>query len=516
MGDYILQMKSINKSFGPIHVLKDVNINIKKSEIHALCGENGAGKSTMMKVLSGVYPHGTFEGDILYEDEKCTFSNIKDSENKGIVIIHQELALIPELSIAENIFLGNEKAKHGIVDWDATHIRAKELMNIVGLYRNTNDKISSLSVGEQQLVEIAKALSKDVKLLILDEPTSALNEDDSENLLLLLQELQKKGLTSIIISHKLNEVTAISNTITIIRDGEAVEVLSKDKGEIDENAIIRAMVGRSLDNRYPVHTPNIGEITFEVKNWNVDHPSQADRRVIDDVSFNIRKGEIVGIAGLMGAGRTELALSVFGKAYGKFVSGTLIKDGEIINIKRPKDAINNGIAYVSEDRKHAGLVLSDNINRNISMASLGNFSKRGIMDNDKEIANSENYRKKLNIRTPSVFQITENLSGGNQQKVVLSKWLTTTPDVLFLDEPTRGIDVGAKYEIYSIIQEMAREGKSICVISSELPEILGICDRIYTLSEGRITGEVLKEDADQEKLMTLMTREKKGKQHAEI
>lgn len=386
-------------------------------------------------------------------------------------------------------------------------------MNIVGLYRSTSDKISSLSVGEQQLVEIAKALSKNVKLLILDEPTSALNEDDSENLLILLKELQKKGLTSIIISHKLNEVTAISNTITIIRDGEAVKVLDREKGEICEDAIISSMVGRSLDNRYPESIPNIGDISFEVKNWNVDHPSQEGRRVIEDVSFNIKKGEIVGIAGLMGAGRTELALSIFGKSYGKFVSGSIIKDGKELNIKKPKDAINNGIAYVSEDRKSAGLVLMDTINRNISMASLGKFSKRGVMDDDKELINSQQYKKKLNIKTPSVFQRVGSLSGGNQQKVVLSKWLTTGPDILFLDEPTRGIDVGAKYEIYTIIQEMAEAGKSICVISSELPEILGICNRIYTLSEGRITGELLRKDADQEKLMTLMTREKKGNGH---
>ena len=513
MNDFILKMEHINKSFGPIKVLKDVNISVKKGEIHALCGENGAGKSTMMKVLSGVYPHGSYEGTIEYKGDVCTFSGTKDSEAKGIAIIHQELALIPELSIAENIFVGNEKHKYGVIDWDATHQRAKELLNIVGLYLKTDRLVKTLSVGEQQLVEIAKALSKDVELLILDEPTSALNEDDSENLLLLLQELQKRGLTSIIISHKLNEVTAISNTITVIRDGEAVAHLEKDQGDINEEAIIKAMVGRSLDNRYPEFEPSIGDVKFEVKNWNVYHPTQTDRLMLDDVSFNIRQGEIIGIAGLMGAGRTELALSLFGRSYGTKISGEIIKDGKKLHLSKPNDAIQEGIAYVSEDRKSAGLVLIDTINRNISMASLKKFARLGVMDVDKEADNSQNFKKKMNIKTSSIYQKTENLSGGNQQKVVLAKWLTTNPDVLFLDEPTRGIDVGAKYEIYTIIQKMAAEGKSICVISSELPEILGICHRIYTLSEGRITGEIKREDANQEVLMTLMTKEKKGNKH---
>lgn len=511
MSETILEMKDINKSFGPVHVLKDVNITVNKGEIHALCGENGAGKSTMMNVLSGVYPFGSYDGDILYNGEICKFNGIRDSEAKGIAIIHQELALIPQLSIAENIFMGNEKQKNGIIDWDETHRESKKLLDLVGLDQPSDKIVSRLSVGEQQLVEIAKALSKDIKLLILDEPTSALNEDDSENLLELLVGLKHGGLTSIIISHKLNEVTAVSDTVTVIRDGESIKRLSKEKNEISEEEIIKSMVGRSLDNRYPTFEPDIGEVGFEVKNWTVNHPTQIDRVILDNVSFNIRKGEIVGIAGLMGAGRTELALSIFGKSYGNHVSGEVIKDGKVINIKNTKDAINEGIAYVTEDRKHAGLVMMDTINRNISLASLDKFSKRGTMDVDKEIHNSLDYKKKLNIRTSSVFQNVENLSGGNQQKVVLSKWLTTSPDVLILDEPTRGIDVGAKHEIYTIIQEMAKEGKCICVISSELPEILGISHRIYTLSDGVITGEFDRKDATQENLMTMMTKEKKGK-----
>lgn len=509
MNDYILEMKDINKSFGPVHVLKDVNIKVKKGEIHALCGENGAGKSTMMNVLSGVYPYGTYEGDIVYKGDVCEFGGIRDSEDKGIVIIHQELALIPQLSIAENLFMGNEVQKHGIVDWDETHRKAKLLLDKVGLDQPTNKIVSRLSVGEQQLVEIAKALSKDVSLLILDEPTSALNENDSENLLNLLLQLKESGMTSIIISHKLNEVNAISDTVTVIRDGESIKMLSKDKNEIDEASIIKHMVGRSLDNRYPTFEPNIGEIGFEVKNWTIEHPTQANRIMVDDVSFNIRKGEIVGIAGLMGAGRTELALSIFGKSYGIHKSGEIIKDGKSINIRNTKDAINNGIAYVTEDRKHAGLVLIDSINRNISLASLEKFSKLGTMDTDEEIKNSLDFKEKLNIRTSSIFQNVSNLSGGNQQKVVLSKWLTSNPDVLILDEPTRGIDVGAKHEIYTIIQQMAAEGKCICIISSELPEILGISHRIYTLSDGVMTAEFSREEATQEKLMTMMTVERK-------
>ena len=507
MSEIILEMKNIIKRFGMVTVLKNVNFQVKRGEIHALCGENGAGKSTLMKVLSGVYSHGNYEGDIIYNDEICEFHTIKNSEEKGIVIIHQELALIPHLSIAENIFVGNEITNRGVIDWHKTAQKAQELMNIVGLKESPYTKVMDISVGKQQLVEIAKALSKDVNLLILDEPTSALNEDDSENLLLLLEEFRNKGITSIIISHKLNEITKVSDSVTILRDGETIQTLSKKKNEISEDSIIKGMVGRTLENRYPQFKPNIKDIYFEVKDWTVYHPTQENRKMVDNVNFHIKQGEIVGIAGLMGAGRSELALSIFGKQYGSNICGTILKAGKEIRVNSPNEAIKHGIAYVSEDRKSSGLVLMDDINHNISMAALGKFTKKMVIDKNLEAENANSYKQKLNIKSNSIYQKTGDLSGGNQQKVVLAKWLTAQPDILILDEPTRGIDVGAKFEIYTIIQEMAQQGKAICLISSELPEILGMCDRIYTMSSGKFTGEVAKADASQEVLMGYMTIE---------
>lgn len=504
----ILEMRRITKEFPGVKALDDVNLKVREGEIHALCGENGAGKSTLMKVLSGVYPHGTYDGDILFNGKTCEFKDIKESENLGIVIIHQELALIPELSIAENIFLGNERASRGVIDWNETILKTRDLLAKVGLTENPNTKINTLGVGKQQLVEIAKALSKEVKLLILDEPTAALNEDDSENLLNLLLELQKQGMTSIIISHKLNEIAKVANSITIIRDGKTIETLEVKEGNVSEDRIIKGMVGRDLTNRYPERSPNIGEVIFEVKDWNVYHPEHADRKVIDHVGLKIKKGEIVGIAGLMGSGRTELAMSIFGKSYGKKISGHLYKDGKEIHLKDIPAAIDHGIAYVTEDRKLYGLILIDDIKSNISLASLKKISRHSVVNENQEVIEAEKYREKINIKTPSILQKTGNLSGGNQQKVVLSKWIFSEPDILILDEPTRGIDVGAKYEIYTIINQLADDGKGVLVISSELPELLGMCDRIYVMSEGRITGEVQKAEATQENIMKYMTKVK--------
>jgi putative multiple sugar transport system ATP-binding protein len=506
MAGTILEMKNITKEFPGVKALSNVNLQVKEGEIHALCGENGAGKSTLMKVLSGVYPHGSYEGDILYYGKVCNFKTIKDSENLGIVIIHQELALIPELSIAENIFLGNEQAKRGIINWNETVLKTRKLLNKVGLAEDPNTLITNLGVGKQQLVEIAKALSKEVKLLILDEPTAALNEDDSDNLLNLMLEFKKQGMTMIIISHKLNEITKVADSITIIRDGQSIETLNVVNGSVSEDRIIKGMVGRDLTNRYPEREPKIGEVIFEVKDWNVYHPLHSDRKVIDSVNFNIKKGEIVGIAGLMGAGRTELAMSIFGRSYGKKISGHLYKNGNKIHLKDIPQAIKHGLAYVTEDRKHYGLNLIEDIKSNISISSLKKISKSSVINQNREIIEAENYRKAMKIKTPSITQLTGNLSGGNQQKVVLSKWIMTQPDILILDEPTRGIDVGAKFEIYTIINQLADEGKGVLVISSELPELLGICDRIYVMSEGRFTGEVSKVDATQENIMRFMTK----------
>ncbi|MBX4150343.1 multiple monosaccharide ABC transporter ATP-binding protein [Paenibacillus lautus] len=506
MSEYILEMRNITKAFPGVKALDNVNLKVREGEIHSLCGENGAGKSTLMKVLSGVYPHGSYEGDILFKGSVCQFKDIKQSEDLGIVIIHQELALIPYLSIAENIYLGNERAEKGIMNWNETMIGAQELLDKVGLSENPNTQVGSIGVGKQQLVEIAKALSKKVKLLILDEPTAALNEDDSENLLELMLEFKKQGISCILISHKLNEVSKVSDSITILRDGQTIETLDMRGGEVNEDRIIRGMVGRDLTNRYPERTPKIGEVILEIKDWTVYHEQQASRKVIDKVNMNIRRGEIVGIAGLMGSGRTELAMSVFGKAYGRNITGTLRKDGKEIRNQSITEAIENGFAYVTEDRKEYGLILMDDIKRNISLTGLSKLAKNMVIDEREEILVAEDMRKKLKIKTPNILQKTGNLSGGNQQKVVLSKWIYAEPDILILDEPTRGIDVGAKYEIYAIINQLADEGKGVLVISSELPEIIGICDRIYVMSAGRLTGEVSREQASQETLMRYMTK----------
>lgn len=506
MTGIILEMKGITKTFPGVKALENVNLKIREGEIHSLCGENGAGKSTLMKVLSGVYPHGTYEGDILFQGKTCEFKSIKQSEDLGIVIIHQELALIPYLSIAENIYLGNERASKGIIDWKETLVGTRELLSKVGLSENPNTLVSNIGVGKQQLVEIAKALSKKVRLLILDEPTAALNEDDSENLLQLMLEFKKQGIACILISHKLNEVSKVSDSVTILRDGKTIETLDMRKDNVTEDRIISGMVGRDLTSRYPERHAEIGNVILEVKDWTVYHEHHADRKVLDRVNMNIRRGEIVGIAGLMGAGRTELAMSIFGKSYGRNISGQLIKDGQPIQNNSVTEAIQNGFAYVTEDRKEYGLILMDDIKRNISLTGLGKLTKNAVVNEREEVLVAEEMKKSMNIKAPSILQKTGNLSGGNQQKVVLSKWIFAGPDILILDEPTRGIDVGAKFEIYTIIHRLAAEGKGVLVISSELPEVLGLCDRIYVMNAGRITGEVSREEATQETLMRYMTK----------
>lgn len=501
MEDVILEMINITKTFPGVKALNNVNLQVQKGEIHALVGENGAGKSTLMKVLSGVYPHGTYTGDIQYKGKLCKFKDIKESEKLGIVIIHQELALIPYLSIEENIFLGNEQGKYGLIDWHATTMRTKKLLATVGLKELPSTLVTNIGVGKQQLVEIAKALSKEVQLLILDEPTAALNEDDSDNLLNLLLEFKEQGISSIIISHKLNEISRIADSITVLRDGATIETLNVKEDNITEDRIIKGMVGRELTDRYPKRDVTIGDVIFEVKNWNVYHHIHSDRKVIDHVNFHVKQGEVVGIAGLMGAGRTELAMSIFGKSYGQKISGQIYKNGKEIHLRNVSQAIDQGVAYVTEDRKQYGLILSDDIKRNITLANLKNIAKKFVIDENKEILVAEKSRKQMNIKCSSVLQKTVNLSGGNQQKVILSKWIYTEPDILILDEPTRGIDVGAKFEIYSIINHLVNSGKGIVLISSELPEILGMCDRIYVMSEGTITGELAGKEASQEKIM---------------
>lgn len=511
MAEYILEMNSITKTFPGVKALDNVNLKVKKGEIHALVGENGAGKSTLMNVLSGIYPYGSYEGDIVYDGEICKFKEIKDSERKGIVIIHQELALVPYMTIAENMFLGNEQGKKFSIDWTTTYGRAEELMKKVGLHEDPHTLVKDIGVGKQQLVEIAKALAKDVKLLILDEPTASLNESDSQALLELMLEFKKQGMTSIIISHKLNEISYVADKITVIRDGSTIETMDKKVDDFSENRIIRGMVGRELSNRFPAReNVKIGDVCMEVKNWTVHHPLTPAKKVVDDVSFYVRRGEVVGISGLMGAGRTELAMSLFGRSYGIGISGTLLMNGKEVHLKNVRQAIDHKLAYVTEDRKGNGLILSNPIYTNTSLAKMDEVSRFGVIDKLKEVQVAEDYRQKLHTKAPSVYQNVGNLSGGNQQKVLLAKWMLTDPDVLILDEPTRGIDVGAKYEIYCIINDLVAAGKSVIIISSELPEVLGMSDRIYVMNEGKIVGEVDGKEATQEIIMSYIMKSGKG------
>ena len=465
MADYILEMNHIVKEFSGVKALDDVNLKVKSGEIHGLCGENGAGKSTLMNILSGVYGYGTYTGDVVYKGEICKFGNIKDSEAKGKVIIHQELALSPLLSVAENVFLGNEQTNvKGVIDWTRTRSRAAEMLAKVGLENeDVNVPVGSLGVGKQQLIEIAKAMAKKVDLLILDEPTAALNDEESQKLLDIMLELKKQGVTSIIISHKLNELEYVCDALTIIRDGHTIETLTKGVDDFSEERVIKGMVGRELTNRYPAREGvEIGDVIFEVDNWNVYHPDDEKRQMIKDVNIKVRAGEVVGLAGLMGAGRTEFAMSVFGKSYGQKITGTVKINGKEVQLNSVKDAIDNKLAYVSEDRKTYGLVLIDSIKRNMTMAALKNFfSKKGVVNENDEIVSAEEYKKRINVKSNSIEQEVGSLSGGNQQKVVLAKWMLTQPDVLILDEPTRGIDVGAKYEIYCVINDLAKAGKAV-------------------------------------------------------
>lgn len=503
----LLEMKNIVKTFPGVKALDNVNLLVKHREIHALVGENGAGKSTLVKVLSGVYPYGTYAGEIIFEGKSCAFADIKQSEKAGIVIIHQELALSPYLSIAENIFIGDERAKYNIINWDKTREDALVYMRKLGLDENPNMPVNKLGVGKQQLVEIAKALAKDARILILDEPTSALNEKDSEHLLQILRELRDQhNISSVLISHKLNEVAEVADRITILRDGKTIESLQVDRqsgtaASVSEERIIKGMVGREITDRFPKRNNPVGDVVFEVKNWTVYNPDNPEQKKLDSVNITVRAGEVVGLAGLVGAGRTELATSIFGKYYGDNISGTTLINNKEVNLNSIPKAIEHGLAYMTEDRKEFGLVLIGTVKENTTLANLKKIAKGGVINEHEEIVAAENYRKKLNTKTPSILQLAGNLSGGNQQKVVLAKWLFSDPRILILDEPTRGIDVGAKHEIYMIINDLAAQGIACLFISSEMPEIIGMSDRIYVMSEGRITAELEGKTATQEEIM---------------
>ena len=513
MAKILLEMRNITKTFPGVKALDNVNFQVEEGEIHALVGENGAGKSTLMNVLSGIYPYGTYEGDIVYDGKVCQFHTIKDSEKLGIVIIHQELALVPEMTIGENMYLGNECGHKFAINWNKTYSEADKYLKMVGLSESSKTLIKDIGTGKQQLVEIAKALAKNAKLLILDEPTSSLNEEDSRALLDLMLEFKKQGMTMIIISHKLNEVAYVADTITVVRDGATIETIDNRGTEpVSEERIIKGMVGREMTNRFPKREGvQIGDIKMEISNWTVHHPLYPERKVVDNVSMYVRKGEVVGIYGLMGAGRTELGMSIFGQSYGVNFSGKLKIDGKDVHLKKSEaDAIKHKIAYVTEDRKGNGLVLSQSIKVNTSLANLDEISSHTVIDGDKEYAVAEEYRDKLKIKTPSVEQLVGNLSGGNQQKVLLAKWMFAHPDIMILDEPTRGIDVGAKYEIYCIINDLAAEGKSVIMISSELPLIEGMTAGIYTMNEGKFVGEMKAEEATQESIMAVILQSGRG------
>ena len=549
MANILLEMRNITKTFPGVKALNNVNFQVEEGEIHALVGENGAGKSTLMKVLSGIHAYGSYEGEVLYNGQVCKFSNIKDSEKLGIVIIHQELALVPELTIGENMFLGNERGSKFAINWNKTYAEADKYLRMVGLEESSKTQIKDIGTGKQQLVEIAKALAKNAKLLILDEPTSSLNEEDSRALLDLMLSFKQQGMTMIIITHKLNEVAYVADKITVLRDGATIETIDNDAEHVSEDRIIKGMVGREITNRFPKRYSDESvaasatrkdadvisrkrkaaikkqkvvpskqavktrksiisdEVKMEVRNWTVHHPLYPERKVVDDVSLYVRKGEVVGIYGLMGAGRTELCMSIFGQTYGTNITGELYLDGKPVKLRKgAADAIRHKIAYVTEDRKGNGLVLSQSVKVNTSLANLGAISTGTVIDSDKEYAVAEEYREKLKTKTPSVEQLVNNLSGGNQQKVLLAKWMFTEPDVLMMDEPTRGIDVGAKYEIYCIINDLAAAGKSVILVSSELPEVLGMSDRIYIMNEGKFVGEMRAEDATQENIMAAIIR----------
>lgn len=517
MADYILEMKNIVKEFPGVRALDNVNLKVERGEIHAVVGENGAGKSTLMNVLSGVHPYGSYSGEIIYNNELCKFNTLRDSEDKGIVIIHQELALIPALNIGENMFLGNERTGRWGINWDETYSQAEKHMRQVGLSESPETLIKDIGTGKQQLIEIAKALSKNVKLLILDEPTSSLNEEDTKMLLDLLLDFKKQGMTSIMISHKLSEIAYVADNITILRDGATIETINNASHNIDEGRIIKGMVGREMKDRFPKREHNISnEIGLEVKNWTVYHPLYEDKIVCNRINFHVNKGEIVGFAGLQGAGRTELAMSIFGHSYGQKISGTLCVKGKQVTIDNAKEAISEGIAYLTEDRKGNGLILPQPIRVNTTLANTAKVSKNGVFDEDKERMASEEYQNKLNIKCSGTEQNVGNLSGGNQQKVLLAKWMFADPDILLLDEPTRGIDVGAKYEIYCIMNQLVKDGKSVIMISSEMPELLGMCDRIYIMNEGKIVGELSSSEATQELIMSCILQNDKKNQEVEI
>lgn len=498
---YILEVNNLTKDFPGVRALDNVDFKVRNGEIHCLVGENGAGKSTLMNVVSGVYPKGSYEGHVVFKGKETHYRSTKDSELDGLAIIHQELTLSPYLSIYENLFLGHMETRFGIINWDKCLKDSYPLLKRVGLNERPQTIVSKMSVGKQQLVEIARAISQKAELLIFDEPTSSLNDEESQKLLDLMREFRKEGITCVMISHKLDEVLSVADSITILRDGQSIVSFDLRDRKVTEQEIIKEMVGRELKNLFPQKEPDIGEVVFEVKDWNVYHPDYHTMKIIDNASFHVKKGEIVSFCGPMGAGRTEMMMSIFGKSYGYGATGEIFLKGRKVSFRNPKDAIEKGVGYVSEDRKSLGLILIQDVKTNITNSSLRRLARHGIIDKDLEVRKAEQYKETLQIKTPSLQQLVRNLSGGNQQKVVLSRCLLADPDIFIVDEPTRGIDVGAKFEIYSILNDMVKEGKSVIVVSSELAEAISMSDRIYVMNEGKIKGVLNRDEATQERIM---------------
>lgn len=481
--EHILETVNLSKEFPGVKALDKVSLNLKPGEILALCGENGAGKSTLIKILSGIYPFKDYEGEVKINGEIVRFHNVKDAESNGISTIFQELELIKELSVKENLFLGDLPTKLGFVKWNEVMSKALKSMRDIGIDVDAETKIRDLSVAQQQMIEIAKALTKDTKILILDEPTSALTESEIRRLFEIINNLRNQGIACIYISHKLDEVFEIADRITVIRDGKYIA--TKNKKDTTKSEVISMMVGRELTDIYPPKNLERKEIALQIKDFTVY--DSFERKIVDNVSFNAHRGEILGFAGLVGSGRTELMSAIFGAHKWKN-SGEVILDGKKLKIRNTQDAINNGIAYLSEDRKAFGLVLGMSVEQNITLSSLRNMGKP-LLNKSKEIFHAKQYKEKMDVKTPSLETKAGQLSGGNQQKLALAKWMLTEPKVLILDEPTRGIDVAVKYEIYTIINKLAEQGIVVIVVSSELQEVLGVCTRLIVMREGKLVAE---------------------------
>lgn len=502
--DIILDIRNVTKQFPGVTALSDVSLQIKRGEIHGLCGENGAGKSTLMKILSGVYPYSTYEGTILYEGRELKLGegSIQEAIKEGIAIVYQELTLVPNMNVGENVYLGKEPTENGSINWNKLYADTREILQKYHLDVDPATPVKDLGVGKQQMVEIAKALSEDAKILILDEPTSALSEAEISTLMDILHSLKSHGVTCIYITHKLDEFFRITDTVTVLRDGKTV--VTKPTRELNQQQLVSYMVGREMKERFPKGNRQPGEVVFEVEDLHAQDPTDTSRKVLKGVSFNVRRGEILGIAGLMGSGRTELVTTIFGE-YGKVINGTIKVQDRELKINSARDAMQNGISLVPEDRKRLGLILIQSILKNISLPNLDRFAGWFRINADEELAAANRQAYNLAIKAPNMEVAAETLSGGNQQKVVIAKWLLSNPKVLILDDPTRGIDVGAKYEIYKLMNELAEQGVAIIMISSDLEEVLGMSDRIMVMSEGRSSPILELADATQEHIMKLAT-----------